>query len=287
MRMCKVLNVTPAGYYAWKKRQYKKPTPTQLRREEVKQKIAQFFHQSTGTYGARRIRKDLIAEGIKVSERTVGRYMKELGLRATPKTPYTTTTDANHPQPVFDNVLQQNFEVTEPNQVWVSDITYIWTTEGWLYLAVVLDLFARKVIGWHMMDRMPTELPITALKQAIFSRQPAAGLIHHSDRGTQYASTAYCSELALIEAVGSMSRQGNPYDNACAEAFFATFKKEFLYRRKFGTKEETMRGINWYIRDFYNEKRRHSHNDYLSPNQFERGEVEPLASSLESYLFAS
>lgn len=284
--MCKVLSVSRSGYYNWLDKKKKGPTETQERRKKIKEKITEYFHESLGTYGAPRIHKELLANDYKVSEKTVGRYMKQLGLRAIPEKPYTATTDSNHNDPIFEDLLQQDFEVDKPNQVWVSDITYVWTTEGWLYLAIVLDLYARKIVGWQASDNMRKELPLNALKMAIALTQPEEDLIHHSDRGSQYASTDYRDELASIDAEGSMSRKGNPYDNACAESFFATLKKEFIYRREFNTRDEVIKGINWYISSFYNEKRRHSNNNYLSPNQYERGEFEKDAELLESYLLA-
>lgn len=284
--MCKVLGVSRSGYYKWLKNKSEKPTKTEQRRQILKQLISKFFHQSLGTYGAPRIHKDLLADGYKVDERTVGRYMKDMGLRANPKTPYTATTDSDHSLPVFENLLRQNFDVERPNQVWVSDITYVWTTNGWLYLAIVLDLFSRKIVGWQMADHMRTELPLDALRMAILAREPEPGLVHHSDRGSQYASKDYRAALSSIEAIGSMSRTGNPYDNACAETFFATLKKEFAYRRQFKTKEEAKEGVHWYISQFYNERRRHSKNGYLSPNQFERGDIEDKCESLDSCLLA-
>lgn len=285
--ICKVFNVSTSGYYAWLKSEGKAPSESELKRDELKKHIRYFFHRSHGTYGAKRIQKDLLSIGIKVSDRTVGRYLKTLGLRATPESTYIVTTDSEHSNGVFDNHLDQIFEVSEQNKVWVSDITYIWTSQGWLYLAVVLDLFARKVVGWDMMDHMRTELPLSALEQAIIERRPPPDLLHHSDRGTQYASNLYKDRLSSIQAIGSMRRTGNPYDNACAESFFATLKKEFTHRRKFKTKAEAIQAINWYIGVFYNERRRHSSNNYLSPNQAERGEFEVCPSNLESYLLAS
>lgn len=285
--MCRVLEVSKSGYYNWLAKKEKEPTTTEKRRKELKQKIRQFFHGSFGTYGAVRIHKDLLDAGYKVSERTVGRYMQQIGLKAIPEDPYTVTTDSDHGYPIYDDLLKQDFEADKPNQVWVADITYIWTTDGWLYLAVVLDLYARKVVGWHAANHMRKDLVLNALGMAIASRQPDEGLIVHSDRGSQYASFDYREELANIEALGSMSRKGNPYDNACAETFFATLKKELIYRRSFMNKKETIKVVNWYISSFYNEYRRHSKNGYLSPNQFERGEPKIDSKKLKSYLLAA
>ena len=285
--MCFVLEVSTSGYYKWIATKAKEPTEIEKRRKEIKKKIRQFFHESLGTYGAVRIHRDLLAAGYKVSERTVGRYMHQMGLRAIPSNPYTVTTDSDHDEPIYDDLLKQDFEVVKANQVWVTDITYIWTTEGWLYLAIVLDLFARKVVGWHAADHMRKDLVLNALNMAVASRQPDEGLIVHSDRGSQYASLDYREELASIEALGSMSRKGNPFDNACAESFFATLKKELIYRRGFMKRRNAITLINWYISSFYNEKRRHSKNGYLSPNQYERGESMIDSKILESYLLVS
>ncbi|WP_276245326.1 IS3 family transposase [Virgibacillus profundi] len=204
-----------------------------------------------------------------VSEKTVARLMNELGLRAVPKERYVVTTDSNHNYNIYPNLLDQNFEVDEPNTVWVTDITYVWTMEGWLYLASIIDLYSRKVIGWSMADHMRTELTLNALKMALVTRQPNEGLIHHSDRGSQYCANEYIERLDEITADISMSRTGNPYDNACMESFHASIKKEFVYRHRFETKEQAKKGITSYMH-FYNEKRRHSTIGYVSPNQFER-----------------
>nr|WP_245741916.1 IS3 family transposase [Pisciglobus halotolerans] len=279
VRMCEVLNVSRSGYYNWIAEKQKEPTKRQLYREELKQKITKFFHESLGTYGAPRIHKDLLAAGYIVSEKTVGRYMREMNLYATPLESFVVTTDSDHEQPIFENLLKQKFETKQPNEVWVSDITYIWNGEGWVYLAAVLDLYSRKIVGWQTGDHMKKELALEALDMAINLRQPEKGLIHHSDRGSQYASHNYRDKLEEIGALGSMSRKGNPYDNACIESFFATLKKELVYRRKFLTREEAVQTVNWYISVFYNEKRRHSKNNYLSPNEFEhcrQEEMHPL-----------
>lgn len=285
--MCHVLEVSKSGYYDWLAKKKSGPTETEKRRQEIKKKIRQFFHESFGTYGAERIHKDLLDAGYKISERTVGRYMQQMGLKAIPDYPYTVTTDSEHNDPIYEDLLEQDFEVEEPNQVWVTDITYIWTTDGWLYLAIILDLYARKVVGWHAADHMRKDLVLNALSMAVATRQPSEGLIVHSDRGSQYASHDYREVLAEIGALGSMSRKGSPFDNACAETFFATIKKELIYRRDFMTKKETIKLVNWYISSFYNENRRHSKNGYLSPNQFERGEPKIDSEKLESYLFVA
>jgi putative transposase len=180
------------------------------------------------------------------------------------------TTDSNHDLNIYPNLLNRQFSVEEPNQVWVSDITYIWTLEGWVYLSSVMDLFSRKIVGWSLASHMKKELPIEALKMAIISRQPGVGLIHHSDRGSQYCSHDYIDILKEKEMQISMSRKGDPYDNACIESFHATIKKDLIYRKRFITREEAIKAINFYIGNFYNEKRKHSTLGNTSPNKFER-----------------
>lgn len=268
--MCEALEVSSSGYYDWNRRKLEGPTKAQTYREELKERITQFFHQSLGTYGAPRIRKDLSEAGYDVTERMVGRLMAEMGLRACPPERYVTTTDSDHSLPVYPDLLRQDFETDQSNKVWVSDITYIWTAEGWVYLSAVMDLFSRKIVGWEATHHLRTEGPLAALEMAIVFRQPEKGLIHHSDRGSQYASKDYVAVLRRIEARVSMSRKGNPYDNACMESFFATLKKEFVYRRYFKTKAEAIHRINWFISAFYNPIRRHSHNGNLSPDRFEQ-----------------
>ncbi|OJF96322.1 IS3 family transposase, partial [Alkalibacterium sp. 20] len=247
----------------------REPTKRELYRDKVKQKIRQFFHESIGTYGAPRILEDLIEAGYSVSEKTVGRYMREMGLRATPLWKYVSTTDSSHSLGVYPNLLDRNFNVDEPNKVWTGDITYIWTREGWLYLAMVLDLYSRLVVGWSIADNMRTELPLEALDMAINLRKPEEGLVHHSDQGSQYASKEYVTRLNEIKATISMSHKGTPYDNATSESFFATLKKELIYRRDFKTRAEAIKAVTWYIAAFYNKRRRHSYNAYLSPEKFE------------------
>ena len=276
--MCEVLDVSKSGFYKWRKRQKKEATERQNYRNELKQVIVQVFHQNFGVYGSPRIHEALLDLGYKVCERTVGRYMQELGLSATLPKKYKATTDSKHTLPVYDNLLNQDFETDEVNKVWVSDITYVWTPKGWLYLAAILDIYSRKVVGFEIDDNMRKEVPLNALNHAIRTRKPEEGLIHHSDRGSQYASNDYVNALEAIDANISMSRKGNPYDNACCESFFATLKKEFIYRRDFQSKEEAIQGIAWYI-SFYNKKRKHSSNGYLSPEQFETKEMKPKAPS--------
>lgn len=267
--MCEALGVSKSGYYNWLTTKERGLTETQQSRENLKIDITHSFHQSFGTYGAPRIKKDMEEAGYNVSEKTVGRLMAELGLYACKQKNFVITTDSDHAYPVSRNLLRQNFKVKKPNQVWVSDLTYIWTSEGWVYLSSVMDLYSRKIIGWEVTDHMRTEGPLAALEMAILFRNPGSNLIHHSDRGSQYASNKYRDKLESIKAKSSMSRCGNPYDNACMESFFATLKKEWVYRHSFRTKEEATHKINLFISSFYNSVRRHSNNAYLSPDNFE------------------
>ena len=265
-----MLGASKSGYYNWLSNQEREPTEREKRREKLKRKISQSFHESFGTYGSPRIHDDLVEAGYVVSMKTVARLMKEMGLRATPKERYVVTTDSNHNYDIYPNLLDQNFKVDEPSQVWVTDITYVWTLEGWLYLASVIDLYSRKVIGWALADHMRKELALNALNMAVTTRQPREGLIHHSDRGSQYCSNEYIDRLNDVEAEISMSRTGNPYDNACMESFHATIKKDLIYRRRFKTKLQAEKAITNYIMRFYNEKRKHSTLGYYSPNNYER-----------------
>lgn len=282
VKMCQVLEVSTSGFYKWRHLQATDElTERQAWREGLKQKIAQSFHESYGTYGSPRILEDLKAWGYSVCERTVGRLMKEMGLRALPAEKFVSTTDSNHNQFIYPNLLERQFHVDEPNTVWVADITYIWTLEGWLYLASVMDLFSRKIIGWSLEATMAKELPLEALQKALLLRNPEGEPIHHSDRGSQYCSEAYIDCLKEDHFQISMSRKGDPYDNACIESFHATIKKELIYRNRFKTREEARKAIGHYIDVFYNLKRRHSTLGYLSPEAYEkRAKLLPLESAV-------
>lgn len=269
--MCNLLGVSRGGYYKWRTQLIAAHrTERQLLREEILQKIAQSYHESYGTYGSPRILEDLKAQGYSICERTVGRYMKELELCALPVKQFVTTTDSNHNQFIYPNLLERKFRVDQPNKVWVADITYIWTLEGWLYLASVMDLFSRKIVGWSLDVTMKAELPLVALQDALLLRNPSGEPIHHSDRGSQYCSEEYIKCLNKREFKISMSRKGDPYDNACIESFHATIKKELIYRHRFRTREDARKAIGHYIDDFYNLRRRHSTLGYLSPENYEK-----------------
>lgn len=283
VKMCQVLKVSKSGYYKWCSQQATDHrTARQLWQEELKQNIAKSYHESFGTYGSPRILEDLKEWGFSVSERTVGRHMKEMGLRAVPEEKFMVTTDSKHNQFIYPNLLERKFLVDEPNTVWVADITYIWTMEGWLYLASVMDLFSRKIIGWSLEATMVTELPLQALEKAILLRNPDGEPIHHSDRGSQYCSTGYVKCLQEKNFQISMSRKGDPYDNACIESFHATLKKELIYRTRFKTRKEAKKAISYYIDVFYNTQRRHSTLGYVSPEAYEKKAANYLLQSVVS-----
>lgn len=271
--MCEVLGVSTSGYYKWLEKQTQDETETEKKKKIIKQKICKSFHESMGTYGSPRVHDDLIEWGYNISQKTVARYMQELGLKATPLKKYVVTTDSDHHLTIYPNLVNRNFDVDAPNTIWVADITYIRTREGWLYLASIMDLFSRKIVGWCIQDSMGSELVLKALRMALMNRKPAKGLIHHSDRGSQYCSKEYVDVLNQNGVQVSMSRKGDPYDNACIESFHATIKKELIYRFRFETKAEAARVINYYISSRYNEKRKHSTLGYLSPNNFEKRRV--------------
>jgi putative transposase len=269
-KMCKVLEVSSSGYYKWVKNLNSPLSEKEIYRLELQQKISKSYHESFGTYGSPRVHSDLLDWGYIVSLKTVARIMKEMGLKAIPPEKFVVTTDSNHDLNIYPNLLDRQFDVKEPNQSWVADITYIWTLEGWVYLSSVMDLYSRKIVGWSMASHMKKELSIQALHMAIVSRQPGEGLIHHSDRGSQYCSHDYTDILKEQKMQISMSKKGDPYDNACIESFHATIKKELIYRRRFNTRAEAIKAINNYISGFYNERRKHSTLGNYSPNQFER-----------------
>lgn len=222
------------------------------------------------TYGSRRVRRVLQLCGFPVSRGEARRLMKEAGVAVRQRKKYKVTTNSDHKLPVYKNVLDRSFFVEQPNRAYVGDITYIWTQEGWLYLAVIIDLYSRKIVGWSMDKRMNAALVCNALTMAVWQRQPQKGLIVHSDRGSQYASHAYRKIIDKNRFVGSMSRKGNCWDNAVSESFFGTLKQERVQWRNYQTRQEAISDIREYIVMFYNEKRLHSFLSYVSPNQFER-----------------
>ena len=268
--MCKVLKVSKSGYYAWLKRATAPLTEKQLQNQALAKQIFQAFINNLGVYGSPRIHAELKATQHSVSQKKVANMMRELGLKATPPKAKFSKEKQATPHTTYKNVLAGKFEVGKINQAWVGDITYIWTEEGWLYLATLMDLGSRKIIGWAMADHMETSLIEEALKHALSVRTPAKGWIHHSDQGAQYTSNDYTNLLKEHTAKISMSRKGRPGDNACIEAFHSTIKKELIHRQTIETIQEGKKLVENYIVYFYNERRRHSSLGYLSPNQYER-----------------
>lgn len=266
--LCRVLGVARSGYYVWRARQ---PGPQAQRRAALVEAIRAVHAKSRGRYGSPRVHQALRTQGTACCVNTVAKVMQQAGIRAkTARRFVVRTTDSQHAQPVAPNRLRQDFTVaTRPDQVWVADITYLATGEGWLYLAAVLDLCSRKVVGWCVADHLRTELVAEALQRALRQRRPAAGLVHHSDRGVQYASDAYQELLQRHEALPSMSRRGNCYDNAVMESFFGTLKTELTYHDSYATRKEAELALFEYLEGFYNTTRLHSSLGYLSPQQFE------------------
>jgi len=272
--LCELLEVSKSGYYAWRER------PACSRdRDDVRlvTKIRAVHACNGAVYGSRRMTEELRADDEVVGRSRVVRLMRENALQARRPRKFKTTTDSKHDKPIAPNLLEQQFDVDAPDEAWVGDITYVWTGEGWGYLAVLLDLFSRRVVGWSFAEHMRRELPLKALERAFEGRQPDAGLIHHTDRGSQYASRDYQSALKNRDAACSMSRAGDCYDNAVAESFFASLKKERLHRTHFATRTEAYDAIAEYIDGFYNPVRRHSALGYLSPIDYERSMTLALA----------
>jgi putative transposase len=265
--MCSVLGVSKNGYYAWRIRD---KSQQKIRKEKLTAKIKRVYLESKSIYGSPKITKVLNESGTKVSQKTVTRYMKENNIRSKTVKKYKATTNSKHRLPVYPNLLNQQFKVDQPGKVWVTDITYVWTKEGWLYLATVMDLFSRRIIGWQMSNRMNKELVITALERAIGRQPPKEGLIHHSDRGSQYASTDYQMILRKYHITTSMSRKGNCYDNACIESFHSIIKKELIFHESYQTRQQAKNSIFEYIVSFYNYNRIHSTNNYMSPIAYEK-----------------
>jgi putative transposase len=264
--MCEQLGVSRSGYYAWKERPESERDKADRALAEV---VTRIHHDSRGTYGSPRVHAELRARGQRVSRKRVARLMNEQGLAARKRRRFVQTTDSRHNQPVASNLLERNFSPGQPNSTWATDITYVGTRQGWLYLAVVLDLFSRKVVGWSMSEHIDRHLVLNALDMALKGRQPPRGLLHHSDRGSQYASTDYQQALAARGIQCSMSRKGNCWDNAVVESFFSSLKLELVYTTDFATHEQARLALFEYIEVFYNRQRRHSSLGYVSPVDFE------------------
>ena len=266
-RLCLVFAVSRSGYYAWSQAI---ASPRVRRDCELRAKIAAVHQQSRETYGSPRITAELRAQNEPVGRHRVARLMRQDGLRGRQKRRYRVhTTDSRHSHPIAPNRLATLPAPTQPNQVWVSDLTYVPTDEGWLYVAGVLDRYSRYLVGWAMGSTLDTAVPLAALRMALRRRKPARGLIHHSDRGVQYASADYRSVLAEHGLVASMSRKGNCYDNAAMEAFWSSLKNELVYRRHFASRAQARTAIFDYIEAFYNRSRLHSSLGYKSPLDYE------------------
>ena len=263
--MCRVLKVSRAGYYAWKKREESQRAAEDRRLGEI---IRKSHEQSRKNYGSPRIHADLRRKGERIGRKRVMRLMRAQGLHGRMRRSFKRTTDSNHDQPIAPNLLDQNFTATAPNEIWVGDVTYLRTPDGWLYLAVILDLYARMVVGWAVSASNDHRLVLAALNQAVQHRQPEAGLVHHTDRGSTYASGDYQEFLENHGFTCSMSRKGNCYDNAAMESWFSTLKAEL--GEDYASREAAVRALFDYIEVFYNGQRLHSTLGYLSPREFER-----------------
>jgi len=264
--MCKFMKVSRSGYYEWL-------TALECNRDkenkELTSKVKAIFQEGRSNYGTRPIRKELLRQGDIASRRRIARLMNEANLVCKTKRKFKATTDSNHNKEVAPNLLDRKFKVSAANCYWVGDISYIPTQEGWLYLATVIDLFSRKIIGWSMDNNMKADLVNNALLMAIWQRKPLKGLVWHTDRGSQYCSDSHSKLTKQHGIIQSMSRKGNCWDNAVAESFFHTIKTELIYQTKFKTREEAKHAIFEYIEVYYNRIRMHSTNDYLSPVKYE------------------
>jgi transposase InsO family protein len=265
--ICRVLLVTRSGFYLWKKH---KPSPRQVRQRRLLAKIRVVQQENRELYGSPRVHRALLIDGESVSRNTVARLMRLAKIRAKRRRRYVPrTTDSTHRKPVADNLLGRDFDAPAPNRKWLADITYVPTDEGWLFCAGVLDCFSRRIVGWAMCDAMPTDLVGDALKMALLHRRPGDDLLHHSDRGVQYASDEYQRLLIRHGITVSMSRRGNCWDNAMMESFWATLKTELIHQHRYATRQEARQSIFEYIEVFYNRKRLHSSLGYQSPESFE------------------
>lgn len=264
-RLCHLLGISRSGYYAARQRQRR---PRTVCADGVA--LVAAFHASDGSYGSRRLSAELRTQGRKVGRYRARRLMREHRIKPSWKPKFVPTTDSKHDLPIVENILDRQFQATATNQAWVADITYIRTGAGWLYLAAVLDLYSRKIVGWAMAPTMPAELVCTALQMAIAARRPQPGLIVHTDRGSQYASEEHRQLLAKHGLTASMSRKGNCWDNAVMERFFLNLKMERVWQRRYANHLEAVHDITDYIVNFYNARRLHSTLGYLSPNDFER-----------------
>jgi transposase InsO family protein len=265
--MCKALNVSPSGYYAWRSRPV---SAREMANRELVKKIESVYYDSYETYGSPRVYHELKAQDVACSENRVARLMRLRGLRAKQVRRYKSTTKRNKRHAVAPNLLKRDFRADRPDHKWLTDITYIPTQEGWLYLAVILDLYNRGIVGWAMSEHMTSALTISALKMAIRERRPGAGLIHHSDQGSQYTDGSYQALLRDHGIQASMNGVGTWYDNAPMESFFGTLKSELVHHQVYHSRDEAKPDLFFYIEAFYNRRRRHSSLNYLSPEAYEQ-----------------
>lgn len=266
-RLCRMLNITSRGFRAWRSR------PISRRQRDDMTLLAHIreqHHLSLGSYGRPRMTQELKELGLSVGHRRVGRLMRDNGISVVRTRKYKCTTDSNHRFNIAPNLLDRNFTANQPNQKWAGDISYIWTREGWLYLAVMMDLHSRRIIGWAVSNRLKQDLALQALNSAVALRSSPLGLIHHTDRGSQYCSHDYQKRLRQLGFKPSMSGKGNCYDNAVVETFFKTLKAELIWRNKWKTRDEVTKALFKYINGFYNTRRRHSTIGGISPADFER-----------------
>jgi len=268
MAMSRVFSVSRSGFYAWRKRK-DHPSPRQQRRTKLDKVVKEAFEGKKGRSGSPRLVLDLVDAGYPYDRKTVASSMQRQGLRAKAAKKFKATTNSNHNLPVAPNLLKQDFTAAAPNQKYVGDITYLWTDEGWLYLAVIIDLYSRLVVGWSMSERMTAQLVCDALKMAMWRRHMPTNVIVHTDRGSQYCSAAYQNLLKEHGLICSMSGKGNCYDNACAESFFHSLKVEAIHGERFAVREEMRQTVFEYIEVDYNRIRRHSFNGLISPEAFE------------------
>jgi putative transposase len=265
--VCRVLQVSRSGYYAWQQRP---PSETTLRQAALVAEIRQAHRESRGIYGSPRVQRELAARGVRCSENTVAKLMRREGIRSKTRRRFVVrTTDSQHGHPIAPNRLGQVFDEPHPDRTWAADITYIPTQEGWLYLAAVIDLCTRKIVGWATGDSLRAVLVCEALRMALVQRAPRTPVLHHSDRGVQYACDDYQALLAAHDLVPSMSRRGNCYDNAVMESFFGTLKTELVHHERYATRDAARQSLFEYIEVFYNRQRRHSALNYQSPHEFE------------------
>jgi transposase InsO family protein len=273
-KMCKIMEVSRSGYHKYVNRKM-----SNLRRQniEITELIKRIYESKRGRYGSPRIHFELRHDGMKINKKRVARLMRVNGIKAVTKRKFKATTDSNHKKAIADNLVNQHFQVNEANKIWVSDITYIRTKEGWLYLVVIIDLYSRMVVGWSISESLNRVFLIKAIKQALANRNPEDGLIFHSDRGSQYASDEVRALLKSRNIRQSMSSKGNCYDNAVAESFFHSLKMELVFQKTFSSRKEAKNCIFEYIEIFYNRQRRHSTLDYLTPIEFENSRLKLVA----------